>query len=128
MMTYGTQPTSASSVLTGESLRVYNNLVSTGYAKGEGALSTTIDGTTYTEREEDRANRVFGDKKLAWSIAKAHIDETTTNGNVSIRGQQLITTYIAGVGTNGETLVASAYPCVGTVMTPSTTQLQGNIS
>lgn len=128
MMTYGTQPTSDTSILTGESLKVYNNLVSTGYAKGETALSTTIDGTTYTEKESDRANRVFGDKKLAWSIAKAHVEETTNNGSVSITGQQLITTYVAGVGTNGETLVASAYPCAGTVMTPSTTQLQGNIS
>lgn len=122
MMIAGVEPISWMSILTGESKRIYDNLLNSGAIFGEDNLKVTIGDTTYTEREEDKQNRVLKEKKQAYAIAKAHVDEVTENANVI--PSQLVTTYVAGVGTSGDQLVAGTYPCVGTVMTPSATPLK----
>lgn len=122
MMIAGVEPISWMSILTGESKRIYDNLLNLGVIFGEDNLKVTIGDTTYIEREEDKQNRVLKEKKQAYAIAKAHVDEVTENANVI--PSQLITTYVAGVGTSGDQLIAGIYPCVGTVMTPSATPLK----
>lgn len=122
MMDAGIEPVIWTSELTGESKRIYDNLLSIGAIFGEENLKVTIENITYIERDEDKQNRVLKEKKQAYAIAKAHVDEVVQNANVI--PSQLITTYVAGVGTSGDQLVAGTYPCVGTVMTPTSTPLK----
>lgn len=122
MMDAGIEPVIWTSELTGESKRIYDNLLSVGAIFGEENLKVTIENITYIERDEDKQNRVLKEKKQAYAIAKAHVDEVVQNANVM--PSQLITTYVAGVGTSGDQLVAGTYPCVGTVMTPTSTPLK----
>jgi hypothetical protein len=128
MLITGAQPTTYASVLTGLSLRIYNNMISAGAILPETAQTQTIEGTVYTETTTDLHNRIFKAKCQAWSTAKGVNDEMTANAAIAINGAQVITTYAGGVGTSGDTLTAPAYVCVGTVMTPSAVKLAGTLS
>lgn len=63
MMIAGIEPVTWMSVLTGESKRIYDNLLNSGAIFGEDNLKVTIGDTTYIEREEDKQNRVLKEKK-----------------------------------------------------------------
>jgi hypothetical protein len=118
-MTAGTQPTGYSSTLTGLSLDLYNARKSNGiYSSTDtGPITTTIDGTSYSEPTSQWQNRVYLAKLSSWVDANSLISYMTTNADISgVTVSGTVETYTAGVGLNGSSLVAGAYPAVGTVI------------
>ena len=128
MINAGIQPINYSSTLTGLSQKIYNNMINSGAIKPESTITQTVGDTTFTERESDRQTRVFQSKCMAWSSAQGVVDEMKTNAQISIGGGQTVSNYVAGVGTSGDSLIATTYPVVGSVKTPTLGQLTGTLS
>jgi hypothetical protein len=82
-LTAGSEPTSHSSTLAGLAQELYSLKISKGIIPGESAIVTTVDGTDYTEPTDQRNDRVFKAKKLAWVEASALISHIQNNAEVN---------------------------------------------
>jgi hypothetical protein len=84
MLTAGIAPVAYNSILTGMSLELYTQRTSQGLYLGESQITTTINGTTYTESSTNCHNRVLNDKKSAYADANAIVTRITGDAQVSI--------------------------------------------
>jgi hypothetical protein len=93
------------------------------------------DGTTETRKVFNFTdNYLDGNKNTISELVKAIVEETIDHliSNMEIKNVSvadplgIVETYAGGVGTNGGSLIAGAYPVVGAVVKPQQTLNQSN--